>query len=637
MNFDVRIDALRDGYRAWVSGAPVGGEAAVQFTLPQDVIQSRSPADHAAAKIFGEKIFEMIFDGEVLSYLRRSQEVAQKQGDGLRMRIALSGAPELARLPWEMIYDPTFDHFFSLSTSTPVVRYLDLPREAQPLTVTLPLKLLVMISSPKGHTELDSEAEWDRLSQSLGDLVDRGWVILERMQGATLGNLQRLLRGDEYHVFHYIGHGAFDEKAQDGVLLLEDEHGNGHPVSGGFLGTMLHDHRTLQLVVLNACQGGTAGRQDPFAGTAQTLVQRGIPAVVAMQQAITDRAAVQFSQEFYSALADSYPVDAALVEGRKAIYAAGNPVEWATPVLYMRSPDGLLFELKPGTQPVKHLQQQKIPIEANHKPVLPEKIEIVQEIKVLEEYGSEMEDLRAQLQRRQLVLFIGADLPVETTGLPDRQTLANELALRQGLPSGERLSAVAQQVMSHGNRWAFTDYLQTALDTVGLAPKAFHQAVMELVRAYELESLVSLAYDDLLELAFRQAGEGLNVIVGDEQLSFASPDRPTLIRLNGDIRQVTSLIVTEQDQNALLRGRVKPEIVDEVRRAFRRNSILFLGYDLSDPSVSAWFDEVAGDRFQRNSYAVWLGLTPAQAKAYETNRGLRIIEVDPLTLLKALL
>ncbi|MCB0127848.1 MAG: SUMF1/EgtB/PvdO family nonheme iron enzyme, partial [Caldilineaceae bacterium] len=42
---------------------------------------------------------------------------------------------------------------------------------------------------------------------------------------------------------------------------------------------------------------------------------------------------------------DGYPVDAALCEARKAIYAAGNDIEWGTPVLYMRAVDGDLFDL----------------------------------------------------------------------------------------------------------------------------------------------------------------------------------------------------------------------------------------------------------------------------------------------------
>jgi hypothetical protein len=85
---------------------------------------------------------------------------------------------------------------------------------------------------------------------------------------------------------------------------------------------------------------------DVFSSTAATLVRRGTPAVVAMQYEITDDAAIEFSRSFYEALADGMAVDAALAEARKGVaLAIPNTLEWGTPVLYMRSPDGVLFKL----------------------------------------------------------------------------------------------------------------------------------------------------------------------------------------------------------------------------------------------------------------------------------------------------
>ena len=132
---------------------------------------------------------------------------------------------------------------------------------------------------------------------------------------------------------------------KEGVLLLEDDSGLLRKVAGSYLATLFHDHPTLQLAVLNACEGARTDPFDPFAGIAQTFVQQGIPAVIAMQFEITDRSAITLAHEFYTALADGYPVDAALAEARKAIFADGNDVEWGTPVLYMRSPNGQIFDL----------------------------------------------------------------------------------------------------------------------------------------------------------------------------------------------------------------------------------------------------------------------------------------------------
>jgi hypothetical protein len=64
-----------------------------------------------------------------------------------------------------------------------------------------------------------------------------------------------------------------------------------------------------------------------------------------MQFAITDDAAIIFAREYYRAIADGYPVDAAFGEARKAVYLDDNEMEWATPVLFMRAPDGALWDM----------------------------------------------------------------------------------------------------------------------------------------------------------------------------------------------------------------------------------------------------------------------------------------------------
>ena len=58
----------------------------------------------------------------------------------------------------------------------------------------------------------------------------------------------------------------------------------------------------LRLVVLNSCEGARTTLTDPYAGVATTLVQLGVPAVVAMQFEISDRAAIVFAEELYTNL-----------------------------------------------------------------------------------------------------------------------------------------------------------------------------------------------------------------------------------------------------------------------------------------------------------------------------------------------
>jgi len=140
-----------------------------------------------------------------------------------------------------------------------------------------------------------------------------------------------------------------------------------NPVRGQFLGAILRDHDSLRLAILNACEGARQSDQDPFSGIAQSLCQQRLPAVVAMQFEISDDAAKTFAEEFYKAVAEGYPVDAAVSEARKALFTGRFGQEWATPVLYMRPSSGVLFnvqqEPKPqaAVQPVQPEPQQAPP------------------------------------------------------------------------------------------------------------------------------------------------------------------------------------------------------------------------------------------------------------------------------------
>src|SRR5512143_583616 len=360
-DFDLAIERTASGYRTRVLASPAG-QADAEFVLSftdlelenfflrvgrtrRGVRRINSP-EMESAKNFGGRLFNSLFKDEVRGCLRSSLDDASRQEAGLRFRLHLSGAPELADLPWEYLYNPTLNRFLCLSAETPLIRYIELPELIRPLSVKPPLKLLAVISSPHDYPPLDVNREWEKLNEALHDIVQQGLVKVERLADAQLTTLQRQLRQSEYHIFHFVGHGAFSKETQDGVLLLEDEANRGRQVSGQDLGTLLYDQRTLRLVVLNACEGARTSRTDPFAAAAQSLVQQRIPAVIAMQFEITDDAAITLAHEFYGALADGYPVDAALGEARKALFAQGNDIEWGTPVLYLRSPDGRIFDVE---------------------------------------------------------------------------------------------------------------------------------------------------------------------------------------------------------------------------------------------------------------------------------------------------
>jgi formylglycine-generating enzyme required for sulfatase activity/energy-coupling factor transporter ATP-binding protein EcfA2 len=270
----------------------------------------------------------------------------------------------LAALPWELLYDARRGQYVCLSVNTPLIRYLELPQPPQPLEVAPPLHILGMIASPSDLPRLDVDREKARVEQALSGLMSRGLVELVWLPGQTRRDLQQAMRRGPWHIFHFVGHGAFDTKTDQSLVMLADDEGKAQSLRAAELGRLLADQRDLRLAVLNACEGAKGGG-DIFSSTASILVRQGLPAVLAMQFAITDQAAVELSRVFYESLADGLPVDAAVAEARKAVsLAVSSTVDWATPVLYMRAPDGKLFDVPgiedtapmPGTSPYKGLQ-----------------------------------------------------------------------------------------------------------------------------------------------------------------------------------------------------------------------------------------------------------------------------------------
>lgn len=368
LDLDVLVERTDDDrYRARVLSSPAGSVGWVPFDLPGTPAdrerflvmlgRRRNPArridtpETALLKEFGSGLYDALFHGEMGLALLRGQSEAAAQGAGLRVRLRLSDVPELSDLPWEYLYDRQRNRFLALSERTPVVRFLQLRDPPRPLPVRPPLRVLVMIASPIDYRRLDVEREWSAIQEALAELVQAGSVVLERLPVGSLGALQQRLRRGDVHVLHFIGHGGFDLASEEGVLVMEDDQHRARLVPAHHLAMVVHDHDPLRLVVLNACEGARSDATDPFAGTAQSLIQQGTPAVVAMQFEVTDQAAILIARELYAAVTDGYPLDAALTAARKALFAEGHLLEWGTPVLYLSAPDGRVFDLAASGRP----------------------------------------------------------------------------------------------------------------------------------------------------------------------------------------------------------------------------------------------------------------------------------------------
>jgi hypothetical protein len=332
--------ATGEGHGVFGAELPRLAELATQLAYrPREVPQAALDL----AKEVGTGLFRAVFDGDIQSIY---YEALGSVGHDRRLRIILklTAVPELMSLPWELLNDGT-DY---LALTAAVVRYLDVPQRARPFQVSEKVRVLAVGSSgPHQYAALDVAGESAGINDAIRAVEERRLVDVVWAR-PTLADLNEKLIQDKFNILHFVGHGDRDERSDESALVFEATNGERDLVTGSDLGILLRGHRSLQLVVLNACEGGRADPRDPFKGVASALVKSGISAVVAMQGAISDAAASRFAGTFYKTLiGNARPVDDALLSARLALYAQDRKrLEWATPVLFSRTYDGRIFEFR---------------------------------------------------------------------------------------------------------------------------------------------------------------------------------------------------------------------------------------------------------------------------------------------------
>ncbi len=299
-DFEVAIDTGGAGdYRVTVLRSPVGEtREATRFPFDQEELRSRlaslgetlvrarsardlvpavedaAESGQSAARDFGRVLFDVLFTGEVGSLYVESVRKVRREGErGLRVKLRTQ-APELAVLPWELLFDPKRGDFVCLSNITPLVRYLESPNPPEPLPVTPPLRILGMVAGPTGLPALDVGEEKARMEAAIAGSRTSGLVELTWLPGQTWDALIDALRsggGGPWHILHFIGHGGFNPRTNEGSIALATDDGSLYDLSATALSRLLYDHEALRLVVLNACEGAKGSGRDLFSSTAAVM------------------------------------------------------------------------------------------------------------------------------------------------------------------------------------------------------------------------------------------------------------------------------------------------------------------------------------------------------------------------------
>ena len=337
---------------------------------------------------------EMIELGEVLANLllpERARWMLDRSrarldpGEGLRIRLGLDSYA-LSDLPWEYLYIPGPDTppdqrgpegFLVLDRRMSLVRYELMAQTAESLDPvgTDPLRLVALMASPQGtdYPELDLEAERTNIVKAMTKVPEIQVQFFP--EGRVIDLEESLTTGA--HILHYAGHGdfvgemgaKFGTQEGKGNLVLVGEDGGAQLFPVEKLARNLVG-RNIRLAVFGACETARRDQYNAWTGVAPALTRAGIPAVVAMQYKVRDANAIAFSRRLYGALASGETIDAAVTDGRLAIYNRSDFKErdWGVPVLYLRTPGGVLF---PRAEPEAKSEPEGLPRRGARSPAEP--------------------------------------------------------------------------------------------------------------------------------------------------------------------------------------------------------------------------------------------------------------------------
>ena len=301
-------------------------------------------ADLKLAKQLGSSLFKFVFDDKIEPFFRKCDETARERGEALSVKLCMEYKP-LAGMPWEVMYDRETNSYLSTSQHTQLSRCINAPDLQIPRGRCLPIAIAGMIAVPQRFFDfmldpIGAKAEMDELQKSLKDKANFWWTPT----GCQLDLEHLLLQRKAWDAFHFIGHGGHDP-SRGGFLMVQEEDGAEADLlyADTLTGILsLPGGQGPKLVVLNSCEGAVElSSDDLFSSTAAELLQGGIPAVVAMQFAIRDRFAQNFSRRFYSYLTAGIPVERAVAITRNALQPKW--AEWMAPVVYVRTSDTALF------------------------------------------------------------------------------------------------------------------------------------------------------------------------------------------------------------------------------------------------------------------------------------------------------
>jgi hypothetical protein len=353
VDFKLKIEPASEGKYLVLVESSAGDDRAT-LTLPTDKpaysdfitnLAYDLPTTPPQVREFGKLLYDALIQGSIREAFRAARDEAQRNNQILRIKLSidpnLEGLVEVAAVPWEFAVNDTG---VPISTEYSFCRFLSRSEPLPRLRIEgSTIKVLLTSALPKELAEkhpVDIAGEVAAIRAALKPLEEQGALAVVELPHLTGRKLQKAIENEHPHVLHFVGHGVFEDEV--GSLVLEKNDGTRQNMPVDVLVDNLRGS-TVRLVVLNACLTGKV-ELNLLRGIAPALLAANIPAVVAMQSSVGDEAGVVFAEDFYQNLAEYKPIDTCVSRGRRAIRNSTATRDWGLATLYMRAPDGILFE-----------------------------------------------------------------------------------------------------------------------------------------------------------------------------------------------------------------------------------------------------------------------------------------------------
>jgi hypothetical protein len=296
--------------------------------------------DNGCARI-GEHLFNTFFTGSVL---KRYRDYRQRN-DPDPPRIALQISQSLYYLPWEVLRDPSENRGQFLSVAGSLIRY-DL-QSSQPEDT-------LYVDSADSRTYLFLLASLEAKPIGPYEPEDGPFATFLKVEPATYVKFGERLRKTRPEPFGLVFFGHGDVLAGQGHLFFIRQWRQpfsvtpeADPKAGLAVGREIGALKRMRIAYIFACESAWAARKSNFeysiAGS--ILLRSRLAYVIGAQTPIDFFAAQGFFIRTLQALADNYPLDLAITEGRRAVQGI-SPIgegrgwsgrDWWVPVLYART------------------------------------------------------------------------------------------------------------------------------------------------------------------------------------------------------------------------------------------------------------------------------------------------------------